>query len=393
MWVLEKIKFRPQLPLLASLGILAVIVWYSDPGKFIRVLKGCRGSIIAFALIAWMAVVGAALPDADLSNGGIEILKPVFDFFLFLMAIPLAILFASATNWKMTCGLALCASVISILVDTVSPGTFSTLTYRAAGFGVNPNMGAAQTGLLLIGVLDWKNPNLSLTTCCWCLFAFMGVFLTLSRSGILLLGIVWTMYVYLNVRRNGAKTVVFLGGLAFCVAAFTLTVAEFAKGVFTMLDGTNARVKLFSGEYDAINTSEDSRVILIYDYVDLIGEHPILGWGTGYNSATELGSHNMFLTRWVDNGIFGLGAYLLLIWMLYQTGRKNQSWESLAIASNLLVQCFFSHNLLEDRTLLLMIAISAGRSVLDPPQLVIPENAISRSGNMPYHPRTRLQAG
>ena len=384
MWVLGKLSFRPQFPLLASLGMLAIVLWYCASGKVSRLLKGCRGFIMAFALIAWISLVGAVLPDANFTNGGVEVIKPTIDFLLFLFAFPLAILFVSTANWKLTCGLALCGSVISIVVDAVSPGTFSTLDNRPAGFGVNANMGAAQTGLLLIGVLDWKRPSLSLTNCGWCLWAFMGVFMTLSRSGILLLAIVWTMYACLSLRRNGVWTVVLLGGLACGVGGYALTDAEVAKNVLPMLDSTHSRMKLFTGEFDAIDTSEDARLTLVHEYVDLISEHPILGWGTGYNAAAQSGSHNMFLTRWVDNGIFSVGAYIFLIGMLCRVGITYQSWECVAIAINLAGQSFFSHNLLEDNTLLFMMAISAGRAVLIAPLPALAKNAIGGSGIIPY---------
>lgn len=391
LWVLGKISFRPQIPLIASLGIIAMIVWNNSPGLFSYVMKANRNCIIAFAMIAWFSLIGAALPDADLGNGGIEVLKPTIDFLLFLLAIPLATVFVSNANWKVACGLALVASVSSILVDTVNPGTFSMLTYRAAGFGVNPNMGAAQTGLLLIGVLDWKQPRLTPISCLWIALALAGVFMTLSRSGILMLSIIFIVYLFLCVRRDGIRAIVLLIGLGLCVVSYAFTIADVAKSSTTLLEGSNARVKLFTGEFEAMDTSDDSRVELVMDYMDLIFQHPILGWGTGFNSSAELGSHNMFLAQWVDNGIFGLLAYLGVIWGIVQIGRHHHSWECVSIAINLFVQSFFSHNLLEDRTLILLMAISVGRAVLDiPPLKPNAKSALGGSLKMPYPLATQL---
>lgn len=391
MWILGMISFRPQLPLMAALCIMVILVWNKSPGMFSHAIKESRSCIIPFAMIAWLSLIGAALPDADLGDGGIELIKSTIDFLLFLLAIPLAIVFVSNANWRFACGLALVASVGSILVDTVNPGTFSMLEYRAAGFGVNPNMGAAQSGLLLIGVLDWKQPRLTPISCLWVALAFAGVFMTLSRSGILMLGISCSMYLFLCVKRDGMKVIVLLTGLVLCGGSYALTVADVAKNSTTLLDGSNSRVKMFTGEFDAMDSADDSRVELVGDYLDLIFKHPILGWGTGFNSGADLGSHNMFLALWVDNGIFGMLAYLMVIWSLFRIGRHHHSWECVAIAINFFVQSFFSHNLLEDKTLVLLMAIAVGRAVLDTPTLKpIAKNGVGGSRKMPYSPAKQL---
>ena len=387
----ELLRFPPAYLLLASLGFMAIAIRQLAPGQISRIFQECSGAIVAFALIAGLALVGSALPQANLADNYKYVLYPTVDFLVFLLAFPLASIFASQSNWRATCGMALCALVVSILIDARYPGTFSILNTRAAGFGVNPNIGAAMAALLLVGVLDWKRPNLSVMTCGWCLVAFIGVFLTLSRSGILVLGIVGMLYVRLCVRRNGAGTVVVLGGLVFCIGGYALIAADAAKRVLPMLEGSHSRTNsFFSGEFDSIDVLEDSRVFLAYDYLKMIEERPILGWGTGLNYSTELGSHNMFLARWVENGLPGLGAYLLLIFMLYRIGRKFQSWECVAVAVFLTAESFFSHNLLEDKSLLLVMSISAGRAVLNAPQPIRLTNAVLGNSSHLYPRVARL---
>ena len=382
-----RLRFPPAYLLLALLGFMAIAIRHLAPGQISRIFQECSGAIGAFAMIAGLALVGSALPQANLADNYKYVLYPTVDFLVFLLAFPLAAIFASQSNWRATCGMALCALVLSILVDARYPGTFSFLNTRAAGFGMNPNIGAAMVALLLVGVLDWKRPSLSVMNCGWCLASFIGVLMTLSRSGFLVLGIVGVLYVRLCVRRNGMATIVVLGGLVLSIGSYVPIAVDAAKRALPMLDGSHSRTKsFFSGEFDEMDVFEDSRVSLACEYLKMIEERPILGWGTGLNYSMELGSHNMFLARWVENGLPGLGAYLLLIFMLYRIGRKFQSWECVAVAAYLTAESFFSHNLLEDKSLLLMMSISAGRAVLNAPQSARLPNAVLGNSSR-FYPR------
>jgi len=364
-----RLGFPPVYPLLAMLGVLSLMIWRGYPEQTRQIYRGSRGAIWAMALIAGIALAGSALPEANLAEGGKYVLYPTIDFLVFLFALPLATLFASRSNWRLASGIALAGLVLSILIDARHPGTFSFLETRAAGFGVNPNIGAALSVLLLIGVLDWKRPRLSLWTCGWSLLALIGVTLTLSRSGVLVLGLVGMLYVRQCVQQNGARTVVVLCGLAFAVGGYSLIAVDAAKNVLPMLNSNHTRTASFlTGNMDAMDVLEDSRVSLVYEFVAMIEERPLLGWGTGLNYAVELGTHNMFLARWVENGLPGLVAYLLLIAMLYRIGRKHHSAECIAVAVFLVAESFFSHNLLEDKALLLMMSLTAGRAILNAPQ-------------------------
>lgn len=378
-------RFAPSfVVLLAALATFAVPLSTLKSEHVQRVFRECLGAILAFALIAVVAWAGAALPRANLADGWRYVVFPTVDFLVFLLALPLACLFASRANWRTACGIALVALVLSILTDVRYPGTFSFLETRAAGFGVNPNIGASLVSLLLVGVLDWKRPTLSLSTCAWCLLALIGVFMTLSRSGILVLGIIGLMYLRLCLKRNGMGTFIVMSGIALIFAGYATVSSDAARSLLPMFDARHSRMSFFSGEFDAMDVREDSRVYLIYDYLKLISERPLLGWGTGLNYAMDVGSHNMFLARWVENGLPGLAAYLLLIVMLYRIGRRFQSWECIAVAVYLATESFFSHNLLEDKSLLLVMAITAGRAVLNGPETTGATTAVHGNSTISY---------
>lgn len=361
----ERIRFAPVYPLTGTLLAMGIALWYMVPGSIGRVLRGTATAITAFAMIAIFALAGSALPEANFSEGWKYILYPSMDFLVFLLTIPLSVVFAREANWKLACGLALSALITSILIDARYPGTFSFLDTRAAGFGVNPNCGAALTVMLLIGVLDWRKPSLSIVNGLWTMLAFVGVFMTMSRSGILLLGIVGMLYVRQCVRRQGLGALIIVGGLAFSCAGYAVIAGDFARRVLPLLEANGSRANLFSGQFDAMDTTDDSRVQFALAHLEMAMERPVLGWGTGLSYVGEEGSHNMFLSRWVENGIPGLLAYLLLILAVFRIGWVHDSWECITMAIFLAALSFFSHNLLEDKSVLIMLATCAGRAILN----------------------------
>lgn len=110
--------------------------------------------------------------------------------------------------------------------------------------------------------------------------------------------------------------------------------------------------------------ADDSRIHLAEEFYELAMESPWTGWGTGLNYATESGAHNIFLAKWVENGLLALLTVLILIFATYQLGRRTGSMEAKLLAAFIFVQGFFSHNMFEDKTLLIMWGVIAGRAVL-----------------------------
>jgi O-antigen ligase len=93
-------------------------------------------------------------------------------------------------------------------------------------------------------------------------------------------------------------------------------------------------------------------------------ESPWVGWGTGLNYASGEGAHNIYLARWVENGLVALVTVVFLVVGTYRYGRRTGSYELCALAAYVFAQGFFSHNMLEDKSLLLMWGILAGRAAL-----------------------------
>jgi hypothetical protein len=254
--------------------------------------------------------------------------------------------------------------VASIVWDSLFPGTFSELTTRAAGFGVNPNTGGAITGILLIGALPWERSGFDPVTLAILAITGMGVFLTLSRSSLLCWIVVTASYAIRTLTIRGASGWVLGAGIMAPLILYAATAGEWVRETFPMLQASHERIEMFLGEGE-MDHADDSRVHLAEDFFASALESPWVGWGTGLNYSGAVGAHNIFLAKWVENGVGAMAILLLLMWGTYRMGQRYQSPELKTLAAYLFVQGFFSHNMLDDKTILLMWGILAGRAVVN----------------------------
>jgi hypothetical protein len=95
--------------------------------------------------------------------------------------------------------------------------------------------------------------------------------------------------------------------------------------------------------------------------VRIISDATFFGMGTGYIYGMPVGPHNMYLARWVDNGLIGILSYLWLVGAAFVVNWKNRNPQGAVISLMVLFFGLFSHNVLEDRTVLLLLAISTAR--------------------------------
>jgi len=108
-----------------------------------------------------------------------------------------------------------------------------------------------------------------------------------------------------------------------------------------------------------------SRTTLIKEHLALIGQSPILGNGSGlvdkrYFDDGKRGPHNIFLNQWVENGILGLGAVLFFFLLLFSFFRRNRDNRGMTFTAVLLVQGLLSHNLLENKPVMIMTGLLLG---------------------------------
>jgi O-antigen ligase len=63
----------------------------------------------------------------------------------------------------------------------------------------------------------------------------------------------------------------------------------------------------------------------------IISERTALGMGTGYVYSMPVGPHNMYLARWVDNGLIGMLSYLWLISAAFVVNWRNRNPEGMVL--------------------------------------------------------------
>jgi len=86
----------------------------------------------------------------------------------------------------------------------------------------------------------------------------------------------------------------------------------------TVYSADNQRAQMLAAllRGDTATVTADPRVKLISGYIDLISDRPFLGYGTGFVTSRawqDDGPHNMYLALWVENGVVGLSAYVMLL--------------------------------------------------------------------------------
>jgi O-antigen ligase len=164
---------------------------------------------------------------------------------------------------------------------------------------------------------------------------------------------------------------------------FAASASDWLRENVPMLQESHQRIEAFLGGPSDLDHADDSRVHIAREYWELVQERPWQGWGTGLNYSGDEGSHNIYLARWVENGVAGLAMYLVLLASLLAMGARRQSPECQVLAAYLFVLGFFTHNLLEDRSLLLVWGVTLGRGAIiraewTSPRLLAPEPARAR---------------
>ena len=351
---------------------LVIYAWLSRGAFVYAAMVGCRMPLLAFAAIATLAVMGGQQNFGNESETSKFILLPLLASFVFIVGIHAASLCENEDRWRFVFSMGLCANACSILTDAFIPGTFSFLGSRAAGFGINPNTGALLSVLLLILSLDWRQFRGFVSSSGLVATGCLGVFLTLSRSGMLMLLATLAYYYWEPLRKQTLKCALFFVGIVAMGGLLLSDARNYLLDSVPMFASLGSRASLFFGTGQMEDTMNDARVLLVRDFLSLISERPLFGWGTGFHvSNGRDGPHNMFLTRWVDNGVGGFIAYISLLFSLWLVNHRRGNRLGVATVLLVLINSFFSHNLLEDRAVMLALGFAVGVGVLKPQRLTL----------------------
>lgn len=358
-WVFFAVALREHIARLANMDVLAWLAFLTLP-------------------LVLMGLAAETFPRGDWTTHLVVVLVFVT-----------ALLVASAPELRPFSGLA-SASVVLVLAGAnlyellVAPNTWSIAPGRSAGFMVNPNLSAANlvgySSLYMMsrrGPMDWRD-GLIMTA------AFLGVASAFSRSGVLLLAVVFLICYLLRARTVGIS---FLVGTAF----FSVLAFGFVSGVLPSVslseDAEQRLVSILGGTVGQDFDDERGSILryawslFLGNFWTGVGVRSSLGMESGY------GPHNMYVGLAMDVGVLGLLAYSLLLARLAWGGRSSQRLENWAAASAwplfawLAIYSVFSHDLLYDPSVVILIAFAIAR-----PVTVLASQRASAAERVDLHP-------
>lgn len=251
----------------------------------------------------------------------------------------------------------------SLLIDIIAPSTFSKLSTRAAGINRNPNNTYIRLILITIGLLTLtktkKNKILLLT------LMTIGVLLTLSRGGLVLTVLVWIVLIATKFETTRKK-------LLSVNSAFTIVliltpiylIKDLIYDILTSIDAfsnptSKSRIDKLFGKSELFE-SNDARIGVTKDYLELIMDRPILGYGAGFssdNNFIDLATHNVYTRLWVEIGIIGLLMYLCIIITIGILGLRYKRPYLILLSIIVMLMGFFTNTLVDSRTVLIIIPI------------------------------------
>ena len=354
----------PTILALISLGlsvsiIVAMEVASEQPRTLpVTVLSASREIQLVFFLLILLHVLMSLRPDSYWAESGRLIFLPLYDWLVLILACVAGGTTIVTRNLRWLAEIAFWVLGASILYDLSSPGAFSTLATRAAGFPENSNASAFFSVLLLCVSVRFDKPGLKDMV----LVAAAGIFvaLTLSRGGAVMYLMVATYLLFRSIttgsitsRANRLALIALVGVAAVGLGGYFLQSEMFSAPAAAQ------RVAMLSGA-KVLDIADESRTKLILHYLELIESSPWLGLGAAYSWAEPKGPHNMFLHLWVSLGLAGLvcfAVFLFSCW-LYFRHRKDRVGAAFIFVS--VMQAFLSHNMLEQRPWLILLGFLIG---------------------------------
>ncbi|MEG4090566.1 O-antigen ligase family protein [Microcoleus sp. Pol12B4] len=285
------------------------------------------------------------------------------------------LIFAKSRQIQNLTRLAICLAVLLAVFNNIrevsDPLAFQGLNTsgRAAGYYVNPN----RTGCVLIlgmifgvGILPKK------LRIFFSLLVIFGTFLTFSRGAILGWFIVMAIFIQSSVISR--KQVLFwvLGIITIILVIgpilSNLDLNELQRSGFIKVDIKNitGRLEWFQNPLANREDSGDSRLEVVITAWNMFVEHPILGNGiASTKNLNNLGisTHNMYLLFITEHGILGIFILPLLVYAVTWHSRGESKHIALGFSAFILLWGLFSHNIVEERYILMSFSLMAAMNV------------------------------
>ena len=249
--------------------------------------------------------------------------------------------------------------------ELFNPQAFSSIVGRSAGLYINPNQSGAALVLGLVLTISLLPQRLRL------LFALMvggAILLTFSRSAIVGWAIV--MIVILKTGQISLRKSLAVG-FSVIVIGLIVLVAQWDRIQYQLEDlgvlnsNVMGRVEWFNqpmaSDSSALGRQEVAEIAF-----EKFADNPIFGEGVGASQkllmvegGTEISTHNQYLNLMVDHGIMGFFILPLLVLAILWQARGEARHTGMTLAAFTLYIGFFSHNILDERFVLLTFTLLA----------------------------------
>jgi O-antigen ligase len=356
------------------------------PLAFMLVVLGCAGAAVILeptrlggtGVKLWSAASACLAMLAFLwSSGSAMALQEAQTRTLSAMLlVGFSVLMADAATRTITRRAIAVCTMLTVAINVweiTHPMTFSMALGRSASFYVNPNIaGAALVGGLLLA-LPIVPARLREA---FALLVGAGVFLTLSRGALLCFGIVLVVLLASRQLRLKRLSLLTAGGL---LLVASVVGAMMASGELSYLSGgadrfVRQRLGIGSREEFSADVSASSRSNLAMHALDLFGERPLTGFGTGatveWNEPES--THNIYVRHLAEYGVLGallMPALLLLAWPRHrQHGSRTDRVADQAFVVFVALWGVFSHNVADDSFVLIGLALITARPMRPDPE-------------------------
>lgn len=317
--------------------------------------------LIAFAFVAIVALLWTIAPEVDADGYELAALR-VYGLINVVAGLAVAGCGLRENELRTVLLPALGVMLATMYADVLQPGTFSVDGYRAAGVAQNSNVAGFTVVLIAAASLTYERvrmTDLALLAACG-----MGVVWTSSRAAILLFCFVFAFWCQrsfsLGTLRRRAPL---LGIVTLAVIVVLVAIVSYSVRMGDAYQWFVSRQRtIFAVDGPETLLWSVDRMRCARYSLDALPGHWVLGHGTGFTRTLEMGPHNMLLEQWVSNGLPGLLGLCWLVGVGLASAARRRSSTALATMLVIALQCFFSHNLLDERAPLLVIGLVMGAS-------------------------------
>jgi O-antigen ligase len=319
--------------------------------------------LVAVSFYAEYPFVDEAFPEVR-----IRILSEAFLIIMYLI-------FAKYPKIQNLTRVAICLAVLLAVFNNIrevsDPLAFQGLNAsgRAAGYYLNPN----RTGCaLILGMIFGIGILPKQLRMPFALLIIFGIFLTFSRGAILSWFMVMAIFIQTGVisRKKLFSWVVGIVTIISVVSPIlsNIDINELQRtGLINVgMENITGRLEWFQNPIANRDDSGDSRLEVVMTAWNMFVEHPILGNGIASTKNLNnwgISTHNMYLLFVTEHGILGIFILPLLVYVVTGKSRGETKHIGLAFSSFILLWGLFSHNIVEERYILISFSLMAAMNV------------------------------